>query len=145
MKPLVIAVVLGLTLSACATGEFRDNRLLGRYVPPALDAGISVTLLERGVFLAEWWAQGQKPEKTLSGWVGGRWNRKGDRLILRYATKEKEESEARFDVRESATGIVLKLVSAGEFPFVSFFGDEYPKEEKPNQALQPTRTSSPRG
>jgi hypothetical protein len=139
MKTSAFVVILSLSLIACATAETPNVRLLGRYAPPALDAGISLTLLEKDVFLADWWGQEQKHGKILGGWVSGRWCLdRGGRLVLHYVSKDKKQSEAVFTVREADGRIILKLTSPEEFPFVTFFGDEYPKEEAPNKSADST-------
>ena len=142
MKILVFVVILSLSLIACAKAETPNVRLLGRYAPPALDAGISLTLLEKDVFLAEWCGQEQKHGKILDGWVSGRWSLdSGDRLVLHYVSKDKKQSEAVFAVRKAAGKIVLKLTSPGEFPFITFFGNEYSKEEVPNKSADSTTSA----
>jgi hypothetical protein len=135
MKTFATVIFFTLSVIGWAAAETPDERLLGRYAPPALDAGISLTLLERNVFLADWWGQEQKQGNILGGWTSGDWRREGNRLILRYVTNDKK-SEAIFTIGENAGSIVLKLVREGEFPFVSFFGCEYPKETHHNEMFE---------
>ncbi len=134
MKAIVIATVC-LVLAGCATGNIYHDRILGRYNPPALDAGSSLTLLEKGVFLSDWWGQEMKTGNILGGWTSGRWYRKENRVVLRYVTNRKQ-SEAVFTINEEADRPSLKLVQEGEFPFIAFFGTNYPKEEEHHETFE---------
>lgn len=130
MKTSAYMLVLSLVLFACTTGEVHDERLFGRYAPPAIDAGLTLTLLDKDVFVAEWWGQEQRQGKMPGESIHGQWHHQSaDRLVLSYVTKEKPRCEAIFAVQEIRGRTVLRLLVPGQFPFVAFFGDEYLKEE----------------
>jgi hypothetical protein len=67
MKTSAFFIILSLSLIACTTAEITNVRLLGSYAPPALNAGISLTLLEKNVFRVDWWGQEQNHRKFLDG------------------------------------------------------------------------------
>jgi len=135
MKTIIIAAFASLVLSGCATGDVHSDRLLGRYQPFGIDAGIFLTLLEKDVFIADWWGQERKNGNILGGWTSGSWHREGNSLVLRYVTNKKK-SESTFMIDQKDGKPLLRLVREGEFPFVAFFGGEYPKEQERHETFE---------
>jgi hypothetical protein len=134
VKHIWSAVLAVCAFSGCASTSSQEQVLVGRYEPFGIDAGISLTLLDHGVFIADWWGQEQKHGNIIGGWTTGQWHLARQTLVLRYVTKE-QESEARFEIAQKDGTVMLKLTQTGDFPFIGFFGHEYPKELSHNRTF----------
>ena len=137
MKQTLVSFLIlwALIISGCATTSSRDKILMGRYERPGIDAGITLTLLGHGIFYAEWWGQEMRHGRLIGGWTTGEWHANKRMLVLHYVTKG-IRSEAVFLIGDEKETTSLKLVGAGEFPFVAFFGGDYRRERHHNETFE---------
>jgi hypothetical protein len=102
-----------------------SESLFGRYSPPGTGAGIDLTLLDRGVFLADWWGREWKNDDFLGGWISGKWKKEGDRVTLWFDSKGKKGCICVFRVEVIQDREALQMVKPSVFPLAPNFGTDY--------------------
>lgn len=127
--------VVSVLLAGCAENLTSGDDIHGRFAAPALDAWLTLNLLDKGVFIADWWVQEPKHGDILGGWTSGRWHRRNGEVVLRYSTKGKP-GEAVFIVFKKDGRTYLKMKQESEFPFTEFFGGDWQKETEHFQTFE---------